>query len=102
MSSVLLVVLLRDSFDRLGDHDPLVREVLLALEICDKLHFNPFLIEGVPGHEMTGLALNMTHHMNIVNHADVEHISNFVGISNISDDDISEEEAHKQAALSEG
>lgn len=72
-----------------------------ALEICDKLHFNPFLIEGVPGHEMTGLALNMTHHMNIVNHADVEHISNFVGISNISDDDISEEEAHKQAALSE-
>lgn len=72
-----------------------------ATEICEKLHFSPFLIEGVPGHEMTGLAMNMTHHMNIVNHADVEHISNFVGISSINDDTMSDEEAARAAMLSE-
>lgn len=66
-------------------------------KVADVLHFNTFLIEGVPEHEMTGLATNMTHHMDIINHADVEHISGFVGIIDISSDEMTEEEALKIA-----
>lgn len=74
-----------------------------ATEVCEKLHFEAFLIEGVPNHEMTGLAINMTHHMSVVNHADVEHISNFVGITSVRDDEeeMSDEEARRHALLSE-
>ena len=49
-------------------------------DVADLLHFNLFLIEGVPSHAMSGLAINLTHHLDVVNHADVEHISGFVGI----------------------
>lgn len=49
-------------------------------DVAELLHFNLFIIEGVPSHEMSGLAINMTHHLDVVNHADVEHISGFVGI----------------------
>lgn len=65
-------------------------------DVAEILHFNLFLIEGVPSHEMSGLAINMTHHLDVVNHADVEHISGFVGIVDHAADVIEDEEAQKR------
>lgn len=72
-----------------------------AEKVCDVLHFNPFLIEGVPEHEMSGLAYNMTHHLSVLSHADVEHIAGFVGVVNLEKDDLNEDEAMRLARESE-
>lgn len=65
-------------------------------DVAEILHFNLFLIEGVPSHEMSGLAINMTHHLDVVNHADVEHIAGFVGIVDHTVDTPDDEESQRK------
>lgn len=64
-----------------------------VFEVADMLHFDVFLIEGVLGHKMSGVAKSLTNHLDVVNQLDVEHIANFLSADDIaaslkeSDDD---------------
>ena len=65
-------------------------------EAADLLHFDVYLISGVLGQKMSGVAKSLTAHLDVVNQLDVEHIANFLSAENISaslkeeDDEFSE------------
>lgn len=67
-----------------------------VFEVSDLLHFDIYLISGVLGHKMSGVAKSLTAHLDVVNQLDVEHISTFLSAENISaslkddDDEFSE------------
>ena len=67
-----------------------------VFEVSDLLHFDVYLISGVLGHKMSGVAKSLTAHLDVVNQLDVEHISTFLSAENISaslkedDDEFSE------------
>lgn len=51
--------------------------------VCEILHFHLFLISGVLGHEMSGVAKSITSHIDTVNQLDVEHIATFMDTDDI-------------------
>lgn len=55
-----------------------------VFDICEMLHFDVFLIEGVLGHKMSGVARSLTNHLDVVNQLDVEHIANFLAADDIA------------------
>lgn len=67
-----------------------------VFEASDLLHFDVYLISGVLGQKMSGVAKSLTAHLDVVNQLDVEHIANFLSAENISaslkeeDDEFSE------------
>lgn len=55
-----------------------------VFEVADLLHFDVYLVSGVLGHKMSGVAKTLTSHLDVVNQLDVEHIANFLTAENIS------------------
>lgn len=55
-----------------------------VFEVSELLHFDFYLVSGVLGHEMTGVAKSLTAHLDVVNQLDVEHIATFLSAEDIS------------------
>lgn len=55
-----------------------------VFEVSDLLHFDLYMISGVLGHKMSGVAKSLTAHLDVVNQLDVEHIATFLSAENIS------------------
>lgn len=55
-----------------------------VFEVSDLLHFDIYLISGVLGHKMSGVAKSLTAHLDVVNQLDVEHIATFLSAENIT------------------